>query len=194
MPIQGDKDGSLTTLLGESFVPYVDTQIKARQYLLGKEYKTDEELLYLNNNGAFINLYSSVKVLEDPFARNKLESIPIDFQKYKGVNLAEQFVLRGGTEKRIPDTFNFEKRSGILEKSDLDDSNIWDDVYGFGGMDFGHKPIPGITSINVETVGSNGSLKRATVNIKAYNKQQFDIIELLYLRLGYNVLFFSSSS
>ena len=37
MPIQGDKDGSLTTLLGESFVPYVDTQIKARQYMLGKE-------------------------------------------------------------------------------------------------------------------------------------------------------------
>ena len=191
MPELGDRNGSLPPLLGESFVPYVDLQIKARQYMLGKQYKTDEELLYLNNNGAFINLYSSVDVLSDSFARAKLESIPIDFDKYKGVNLAEQFALRGGVEKRTAktgeDQFNFTKRSGVFQQSP-NDSNVWDDVYGFGGMEFGYKPIPGITSINVETVGRNGSLKRATINIKAYNKQQFDIIELLYLRLGYSVL------
>ena len=64
----------------------------------------------------------------------------------------------------------------------------YNSTYGFAGLDFGLKPLPGITDLTVETLGSNGSLKKATLKIKAFNKQQFNIIELLYLRLGYHVL------
>ena len=35
---------------------------------------------------------------------------------------------------------------------------------------------------------NRGSIRRASVQIKAFNKAQFDIIDVLYLRLGFNVL------
>ena len=47
--------------------------------------------------------------------------------------------------------------------------------------------MPGIESVNVRTL-ERGSIKRATIKIKAHNKLQFDIIDVLYLRLGYAIL------
>jgi hypothetical protein len=41
--------------------------------------------------------------------------------------------------------------------------------------------MPGILSANIKTE-TRGSLKTATVNIKAWNRTQFDIIDVLYLR------------
>jgi hypothetical protein len=42
-------------------------------------------------------------------------------------------------------------------------------------------------SADIKTL-TRGSLKKATVKLTANNKQQFDIIDLLYMRLGYTVL------
>ena len=47
--------------------------------------------------------------------------------------------------------------------------------------------MPGITSADIK-YRNRGSVRETTVNIKAYNKTQFNIIDLLYLRLGYTVL------
>jgi hypothetical protein len=47
--------------------------------------------------------------------------------------------------------------------------------------------MPGIESADIKTL-TRGSLKKATVKLTANNKQQFDIIDLLYMRLGYTVL------
>ena len=47
--------------------------------------------------------------------------------------------------------------------------------------------MPGIESVNITNL-DRGSIKRATIQLKAHNKQQFDIIDALYLRLGYTVL------
>ena len=59
--------------------------------------------------------------------------------------------------------------------------------YGLGGTHFGINPMPGIISAEIKTENM-GSLKSATVQIKANNRNQFDIIDILYLRLGYSVL------
>jgi hypothetical protein len=59
--------------------------------------------------------------------------------------------------------------------------------YGLGGTNFGINPMPGIISADIKTENM-GSLKSATVQIKANNRNQFDIIDILYLRLGYSVL------
>jgi len=47
--------------------------------------------------------------------------------------------------------------------------------------------MPGIESVDVKAL-ERGSIRRATVTLKAYNKEQFDIIDILYLRLGYTLL------
>jgi hypothetical protein len=59
-------------------------------------------------------------------------------------------------------------------------------AYGVGGINFGFSPMPGITSVNIKDL-NRGSIKKATINIKAHNRNQFDVIDLLYLRLGYTV-------
>ena len=66
-------------------------------------------------------------------------------------------------------------------------SLINNSAYGFGGTEFGLKPLPGITSIDITPI-NRGSIKQATVNIKAYNKFQFELIETLYLRLGFTIM------
>ena len=53
-----------------------------------------------------------------------------------------------------------------------------------GGSSRGLQPSPGIIGIDVESV-NRGSIRKATVTLKAYNKFQFGIIEILYLKLGY---------
>jgi hypothetical protein len=35
---------------------------------------------------------------------------------------------------------------------------------------------------------NRGSIKKATVKIKAYSRDQFDILDILYMRLGHTVL------
>ncbi len=55
---------------------------------------------------------------------------------------------------------------------------------GLGGNSQGLLPIGGITGITIEDV-NRGSVRKAKVNIKVYNRFQFNLVELLYLRLGY---------
>jgi GH24 family phage-related lysozyme (muramidase) len=48
--------------------------------------------------------------------------------------------------------------------------------------------MPGIISATTKSE-NRGSLRTTTVQIKAWNRTQFEIIDLLYLRLGYSILF-----
>ena len=48
--------------------------------------------------------------------------------------------------------------------------------------------MPGIISMQTTSKGTYGSVEETTLSIKAWNRIQFEIIDLLYLRLGYGVL------
>jgi predicted chitinase len=85
-----------------------------------------------------------------------------------GNELAKNYILFNGTS---PTTTGIGGLSG----------------YGLGGTNFGINPMPGIISAEIKTENM-GSLKSATVQIKANNRNQFDIIDILYMRLGYSVL------
>ena len=56
-----------------------------------------------------------------------------------------------------------------------------------GSNERGLQPVPGIIGVDVDTI-NRGSIKKATVTLKAFNKFQFGIIEILYLRLGYTMM------
>ena len=47
--------------------------------------------------------------------------------------------------------------------------------------------MPGITSMQTTSKGAYGSVEETILNIKAWNRIQFEIIDILYLRLGYGV-------
>lgn len=60
-------------------------------------------------------------------------------------------------------------------------------AYNQFGQEQGPRPAPGITSFQTKN-RNRGSVRESTISIKAYNRAQFDLLDVLYLRLGYSVL------
>jgi LAS superfamily LD-carboxypeptidase LdcB len=157
----------MSNIVGEGFNPAIIEQIKRRQIIYGSADRDNQILSFLNARTGWCKLVSSVDV--------KIASRNIP---YTGTELAKNFVLFNGTTSTSTGL-----RKGIYQGTG-DFNNF---AYGMGGTDFGLRPMPGITQASIKTE-TRGSLKTATINIKANNRNQFDIIDVLYLRLGYSML------
>jgi hypothetical protein len=173
-------------VVGEPLEEYVIQQIKARQKLHGTGtfsgdgkiggYRTENQLDILNASTSWIKLASGVSIEDFRLKEIGLAS------SFKGMGLAKNFVLFGGTSNFFDDKLH--NRNGFLTIEDNPSSQMMS-TYTQG--EFGYSPMPGIVSANIKTL-NRGSIKKSTVRLKAHNKQQFAIIDLLYLRLGYTVL------
>jgi lysozyme len=169
-------------LIGESFDGYVATQVKLRQKFYGSSNTVLEgREQYLYNKQPFAKLVSSVDIAAD-----KLKKLGLP-ESLAGENLAKSFVLFAGTSEFQGQTNGgqdvFNLRAGLNNNQ----AALGNSAYGLGGLEFGQVPMPGITSVNV-SYKNRGSLKTATIQAKAYNRTQLNIIDALYLRLGYTVL------
>ena len=167
-------------LLGEGFPEGIIKQIAQRQKVYGSGYinttRTPEEIIYLNANTAWCKLISATNI-------DKIEAINNPTIKKLGLTgseLAKKFVLFNGT---VDATTN-EQRGGINYQNDPLGGN---NAYGIGGNEFGISPMMGIQTVSV-THENRGSLRQATVKMKAFTRAQMEIIDVLYLRLGYSVL------
>ena len=172
-------------IIGEEIEGYVQNQITARQTLHGSgvghtgTLRTDKQINLLNSNTSWIKLASGVSIS----GSNRLTEIGLPTNLI-GMGLAKNNILFSGISKISSQTVNgesytqLEQREGFLPR----DANS---SYTYGS--FGFSPMPGIHSADIKTL-TRGSLKKATVKLTANNKQQFDIIDLLYMRLGYTVL------
>jgi len=173
-------------IVGEGFDPIITEQIIKRQTIYGSINRSNDELTYLNTRTGWCKLVSSVDV----------DDINLDNVRDLGLGgslLAKSYVLFGGSSLEYrADTDNDENtdpvftsfpREGISRDNTINNLN----AYGVGGNEMGIHPMPGIISATIKTE-TRGSIKRATVQIKANNKKQFDIIDILYMRLGYSVL------
>jgi hypothetical protein len=168
-------------VVGESFKPYVNGQIAARQKMYGSGFnrtRTAQEMSYLNSNTTWVKMASSVDISKLYDGKQRLKNLGLGGDYAKADHLAKQAVLFNGL---TPLSGNM--RAGVAQSNTLINSS----AYGFGGTEFGLKSLPGITSIDITPV-NRGSIKQATVNIKAYNKFQFELIETLYLRLGFTIM------
>jgi hypothetical protein len=168
-------------VLGEGFPQEITEQVKQRQKIYGSGYaigtsRTPEEIVYLNANTSWVKLVSSVNIVDQNLINTpSLKNIP----GIKDNELARRFVLFNGTEGQ-----NTVFREGLSSTNTIFGKEA---AYGIGGTDFGYRPMMGIQSANVR-YENRGSIRRGSVRIKAFNKTQFDIIDLLYLRLGFSVL------
>ncbi len=156
-------------IVGEGFADEIIDQINVRQEIYGSINRTNEQLTFLNSRTGWVKMVSSVNVTQPGGIRGIA---------YTGDELAKNFILFNGTTSTISGV-----RSGVWNGLDSFDNF----AYGLGGTEFGLRPMPGITSAEIKTE-TRGSLKTATIRVKAYNRQQFDIIDLLYMRLGYSIL------
>ena len=68
----------------------------------------------------------------------------------------------------------------------LGQSHSFSAKYGDGTSEYGYQPMPGIVSADIRCM-NRGSIKRATVQIKAFTPEQFHTLDRLYLRIGYTM-------
>ena len=175
--------------------------------------RTPQQIQFLNNRNAWLKMASSVYIIGDQTRRDfryQQEDDEIKFfdtdvnkdgifdgverLKQIGINDPENFIGNQLAQKGIlfntlsEAQFNaegkFEKynfRSGVTKTNSLWNSNS---SYGLGGSNFGLSPAPGLLDAKI-TCLNRGSIREAKVTLKAFNKFQFELIELLYLRLGF---------
>jgi hypothetical protein len=171
-------------IVGEGINKTISDQIKTRQSKYGSglvNNRSNEEIEFFNSRTAFVKLISSVDIV-DGF-NPKSQELKDIFSAIGSNNLAKEFVLFNGTSTVNDETSAITQRSGIART----DSIINNKAYGLGGLEFGLRPMPGIMSMETKTE-NRGSLRTSVVRVKAWNRVQFEILDILYLRLGYSVL------
>jgi hypothetical protein len=160
-------DLDYTNIAGSSFQPYVATQIEKRKTLVNKDYRSSSELNWLSNKNVWIRISSGANVKSG----NKR------YQGLEGDELSKKYILQGGVLSH-PDKDTYTLRSGVGP----------DGAYGIGGTDFGLVPMPGLTNISIKTGGKLGTLKETTFDFVCHNIEQLNIMEALYMKLGFGVL------
>lgn len=151
-------------IIGEGFNEVIRAQVLKRQSVFGATDKGPYQR-YLNGRSPWIKLTSSVNLDATRVALLAVKDIITP----AGNELAKNHVLFGGTS--IGDTI----RRG------------YEQTYTVGGLSQGYRPMPGITSLESKN-RNRGSVRETTIQIKAFNTEQFNIIDVLYLRLGFTVL------
>lgn len=185
----------MSNLLGSPFRSWVTTQIQTRQLSLGKgggENSTinSVDYQYQNSKTPFLRLASSVnltnkgvndKELENSVLK-KLISLGVPEELITQDQLAQNFILQGGSISNPSDSQDVTLNSGLTN------GNLFDGAYGWGGItERGYVPMPGITQADV-TYYNNGALAKTTINVRCYSKSQFQLLDVLYLRPGYTLL------
>jgi hypothetical protein len=168
-------------IVGENFPEKIVKQINVRQEKKGAKNRNPEGnpslLVWQNSNTGWVKMVSSVDVNSN---QRTFDAGTNKFLDNKN-SLAQQYVLFGGVY------YEGLGKDGLRSGIGRTQSTQIDSAYGLGGLELGLRPMPGITSFSIKSE-TRGSLRTATIGIKCYNKQQFDIINTLYLSLGYSVL------
>ena len=172
-----------TNIVGVPFKRYVKDQLLTRSFQGSTLTRDNNQIIYLANKNCWIRLVSFVDVVD--------RDNPMQNKDY----LAKNWILFGGTSYVGADNNTLNLRSGIQQNFTADPVNLSDQsitnnsAYGLGGIEqLGYRPMPGIISATVEHAGTAGSLRIANIKFKVWNRQQLDIIDTLYFRLGYSCL------
>ena len=172
-------------IVGLNMDQWAVDQIRLRQTLLGTKRTLQGDsasvLVWMNNSTSWIRACSPISI-----STEKSKKLTGEEFKYAGRELAKNFVLFNGTVglSNISNTeFTPIQKAGVTNNLSV----INDFAYGFGGIDQGIVPMPGINSLRINTL-TRGSLRKAELKIKAFNKKQFDIIDSLYMRPGFTIL------
>ena len=193
----------ICNVAGYPIYPWAAEQLRKRSELGSQSTRSDDNLTYLANKGAWVRVVSSAN-LEEKFREYFKSTYQIGLANDR--SLAENFILYGGTS-----TYNFKSQQLLRETPNsqgaLDTYEVGDtlgsttqgmnlrsglNAYNLIGnqeiQDYGYRPMPGITSVVIDSAGRMGSLRQATINFKVWDKYQLDIMDALYFRLGFTTL------
>lgn len=134
----------------------------------------------LNSEG-----YNGIDI-EVPTGEQRLELLGLD-DSFMGSTLSQKLILHGGIEQSIfgNDNNSLLKRKGITTKTDQSTASTTS-AYSSKNGDFGLVAMPGIQSVDIKSK-SMGSLREANISLRVNDAEQLELIETLYLRLGYSM-------
>jgi hypothetical protein len=144
---------------------YLANQIKARQNLLATQGERPIQFQqYVSGKSPWAKMTSFVDFDNSP-------------------NLANYHILFGGALSPVDanNTKNYFLRSGISVKGASYGSNL-------GTSQYGIRPMPGVESISVKSLGAYGSLRESTVKYYAWDVKQLENLNILFMHPGYPVL------
>ena len=163
-----------------TFKNYVKKQINVRQNLLNsKDNRPIDLQKYVSGKSPWVKMTSFVD-----YADPKSKTNP-------NIDLAKKYVLLGGT--LYPDWEDktntiFKLRSGILSKDSAYGTDLGSKNIGKSSLQYGIRPMPGITSVSIKSKSAYGSLREATVKFYAWDVKQLEDLLILFMRPGYPVL------
>ena len=172
-------------LLGEKLQSYVMKQMAIRQTIHGSgvsSKRTPQDISLLNSKTSWVKLASGLDITEERLRKENIQD------RFIGRNLAREHVLFSGLS-----SFD-EENDRLIQRGTVPPNNLFSTVNGVYSVNptndpytgFGAVPMPGIESIDVQAL-NKGSIKETTIKISAYSPEQFKVIDLLYLRIGYTV-------
>lgn len=185
------------SIFKETLEDSIQTQLQARTLVVSGENNRRNQLLpwYLSKNSwvrmtSFVNYTSGNQLKTD--GKGKLSVIPDNH--YTNEQLSKKYILEGGTlyTKTNGTGLDGILRYGVGTPQAAYGGNI--DVRADGTADpdyfrtFGIRPMPGITEMNLRTLGAYGSLFETTVKFYAWDINQLNELEILFMRPGYSVL------
>ena len=153
-------------VVGEPLNKGVTQQLKKRrEIVLKRNNRTPDDISYLTSNTGWCKVTSAVDISLVP-------------DEYTNI-FAENFQLFGG----IYSTYG--PKRGYLQNTD----NSFGAFSSYTESDIqGIVPMPGITSFQVNSLGTYGTLRGGSFSFTVHSTEQFNILEQLYLRPGFNIL------
>lgn len=165
-------------LTGANIRSWVQDQIKTRQTKLALNNRDNDTIVWSNAKTSWLRMISSVNVTPE-----KSKELTGD-ENYSGRTLAQNYVLFGGVvsnENTAPIL-----KHGVANTVSADSNPLTNNTYGFNETR-GLSPMPGLTSATIKAQ-NRGALKIAEIKFVAQNKEQFKILDALYMRVGYTIL------
>ena len=193
----------VSQVLGTPVFQWVIDQLGTRSENNSRDDRDDSNLIYLANKSAWFRIVSSVRVPEftrAPFTAPNVFNAPNFDKTFAPVTSKTYDYFRKKYPNDIQDEDSLAKKyvlfagTSAYEKSETGDAFSYvleQQPYGILGdkeiKEYGRRPMPGITSAQIDTQGSLGSIRSATINFKVWDKEQLDIIDALYFKLGYTM-------
>jgi hypothetical protein len=185
-------DNKISNVIGAKLPQWVLNQLGTRSNQNNQDSRNNNNILYLANKTAWVRLVSSVNIGSEDLlyfkntvgANLKVVGLGVEESSLNPIlnpaSLAKEYVLYGGTSKYLQKN-SYQQRAGLGK----------DGSYGIFGQNeiqkYGYKPMPGITSVNIETQGRLGSVRSATISFKCWDKNQLDVMDALYFKLGFTM-------
>ncbi len=171
-------------IFGKPFRSWVTRQINKRQESLGYVDYGVDDLKYQNTKTPWIRLASTVDISGDDESQVVANLLKNNFPEgtFKNDIAAKNFILQGGVIG-IGDGNELKTNQGLNSTN-----QYYKGAYGWGGInERGYVPLPGLIDANL-IYKSDGAFAQAVINMKCFSRSQLALMEVLYMRPGFNLL------